>query len=111
HGPEDLLLRDAHLRIDTGEDRRREVVATLVSRDRDPLAAGDELRAFLLADLDVPFDGLELCLGNDRPHRAGLVERRTDRDALGFSTTVFPAAIAGAIFHAAITSGKFHGMI
>jgi hypothetical protein len=29
----------------------------------------------------------------------------------GFSTTVFPAASAGAIFHAAISSGKFHGMI
>ncbi len=29
----------------------------------------------------------------------------------GFSTTVFPAASAGAIFHAAISSGKFQGMI
>ena len=29
----------------------------------------------------------------------------------GFSTTVFPAASAGAIFHASISSGKFHGMI
>ena len=29
----------------------------------------------------------------------------------GFSTTVFPQAIAGAIFHASISSGKFHGMI
>ena len=29
----------------------------------------------------------------------------------GFSTTVFPVASAGAIFHAAISSGKFHGMI
>ena len=28
----------------------------------------------------------------------------------GFSTTVFPAAIAGAIFHASMSSGKFHGM-
>ena len=29
----------------------------------------------------------------------------------GFSTTVLPQEIAGAIFHAAIRSGKFHGMI
>jgi len=29
----------------------------------------------------------------------------------GFRTTVFPAAKAGAIFHASISSGKFHGTI
>ena len=29
----------------------------------------------------------------------------------GFSTTQLPAASAGASFHAAISSGKFHGMI
>ena len=29
----------------------------------------------------------------------------------GFSTDVFPAASAGASFQAAISSGKFHGMI
>ncbi len=29
----------------------------------------------------------------------------------GFSTTVFPIAMAGAIFHASIINGKFHGMI
>ena len=29
----------------------------------------------------------------------------------GFSTTVFPHASAGAIFHASMSSGKFHGMI
>ena len=29
----------------------------------------------------------------------------------GLSTTVFPHASAGAIFHASISSGKFHGMI
>ena len=28
----------------------------------------------------------------------------------GFSTTVLPQARAGAIFHASIRSGKFHGM-
>ena len=29
----------------------------------------------------------------------------------GLSTTVLPAASAGASFHAAIVSGKFHGVI
>jgi len=29
----------------------------------------------------------------------------------GFSTTVLPAANAGAIFQDSISSGKFHGMI
>ena len=28
----------------------------------------------------------------------------------GLRTTVFPAARAGAIFHASMSSGKFHGM-
>ncbi len=28
----------------------------------------------------------------------------------GFNTTVLPAASAGAIFHASISNGKFHGM-
>ena len=32
-------------------------------------------------------------------------------NSAGFSTTVFPAASAGAIFHASMSSGKFHGMI
>ena len=29
----------------------------------------------------------------------------------GFSTMLLPAAMAGAIFHAAMTSGRFHGAI
>ena len=32
-------------------------------------------------------------------------------NSAGFNTTVLPAASAGAIFHANIRSGKFHGMI
>ncbi len=31
-------------------------------------------------------------------------------NSAGLSTTVLPQAIAGAIFHASISSGKFHGM-
>ena len=32
-------------------------------------------------------------------------------NSAGFSTTVLPAASAGAIFQASMSSGKFHGMI
>jgi hypothetical protein len=32
-------------------------------------------------------------------------------NSAGLSTTVFPVAIAGAIFHASMSSGKFQGMI
>ncbi len=32
-------------------------------------------------------------------------------NSAGFKMTVFPAASAGATFHATIRSGKFHGMI
>ena len=32
-------------------------------------------------------------------------------NSAGFNTTVFPAASAGAIFHASMSSGKFQGMI
>ena len=32
-------------------------------------------------------------------------------NSAGFNTTVFPAASAGATFHATMSSGKFHGMI
>jgi len=32
-------------------------------------------------------------------------------NSAGFSTTVFPVASAGAIFHASMSNGKFHGMI
>lgn len=31
-------------------------------------------------------------------------------NSAGLSTTVFPAASAGATFHASISSGKFHGI-
>jgi len=39
--------------------------------------------------------------------------RSTDREATseGFNTTLLPIARAGAIFHAEIISGKFHGTI
>jgi hypothetical protein len=41
----------------------------------------------------------------------GEAHRRERRELAGLSTTAFPAASAGATFHASISSGKFHGMI
>jgi hypothetical protein len=41
----------------------------------------------------------------------GEAHRRERRELAGLSTTVFPAASAGATFHASMSSGKFHGMI
>ena len=35
----------------------------------------------------------------------------SDVVSAGFNTTVFPQANAGAVFHAAMSSGKFHGII
>ena len=42
---------------------------------------------------------------------ASSARRSTENGVIseGFSTTALPAASAGAIFHDAITSGKFHG--
>ncbi len=41
----------------------------------------------------------------------GGARRFGDFRSLGIATTVFPIAMAGAIFHASINNGKFHGMI
>src|SRR5581483_8413615 len=57
--PEDLLLRDPHLRVDVAEDRRpveEAVVEPVAGRD---LAAGEEVRALPHADLRVRVDLLE----------------------------------------------------
>ena len=48
--------------------------------------------------------GLAADLGEQERGLSGVVEA-------GLRTTVLPAARAGAIFHASISSGKFHGMI
>src|SRR5207248_10468950 len=65
-GPEDLLLRDPHLRVDVGEDGRpvEEALAEVaVARD---LSAGEELRALVLADRGVRVDLLERGAVDDR---------------------------------------------
>jgi hypothetical protein len=55
HGAEDFFLRDAHLGIDVGEDRRLDEPAVLVIAFVEAIAAAHQLRAFVLADLDVLF--------------------------------------------------------
>ena len=64
---EDLLLRDAHVVAHAGEDRRLHEVALLEARRGVALAAGERLRALLLADLEVAGDALELLLADQRP--------------------------------------------
>src|SRR5438477_4308603 len=65
---EDLLLRDAHPRVDASVDRRPvEVAASKIAVGRN-LAAGEELRALAGADLRVRVDLLE----------RGLVDHRAD---------------------------------
>ena len=76
-------LRDARM-VD-------EVRARLAGARHDVDDAGRQIR--LLADL-----------GRDASAVSGVV-------SAGFRTTVLPQASAGAIFQAAISSGKFHGMI
>ena len=44
-------------------------------------------------------------------HSSANASAVSDVYSAGFSTTVLPAASAGAIFQASISSGKFHGMI
>jgi hypothetical protein len=49
-----------------------------------------------------------------RPASKSAVAKRVDVSgtiSAGFQTTVFPKAIAGAIFHAGMAIGKFHGVI
>ena len=45
------------------------------------------------------------------PQHVGEQQRGQRVVSAGLSTTVLPAASAGAIFQASISSGKFHGMI
>ena len=49
--------------------------------------------------------------GSMSPIRSISTPRLSGVSEAGLITTQFPVASAGAIFHAAISSGKFHGMI
>src|SRR5262249_61839041 len=64
---EDLLLRDAHARLDVAEDRRAVVEAAVEAVARGNLAPGQERRALVPADAGVGVDLVEGALVDDRP--------------------------------------------
>src|SRR5579863_3020266 len=76
--PEDLLARDPHFIVDTGEQRRVDEVALAGSRR----TAGRDRGALLLTDFEITLDAIELLARNQRPDRALLIEGIAHRDAL-----------------------------
>ena len=75
HRAEDLLLEDAHLVVAL-EDGRLDVVAVLqIAVEIGALAAGQHLGAFLLADVEVGQDLLQLLVGGLRADHGVGVER------------------------------------
>ncbi|MCY1200129.1 hypothetical protein D9M72_115550 [compost metagenome] len=75
HRPEDLFLEDAHLVV-AGEYGRLDVVAARqVAVQHVALAAGEALRAFLAAQVDVRQDLLQLFGGRLRADHGAGVER------------------------------------
>src|SRR5829696_5536738 len=77
HGPEDLLARDAHRVVDTGEHRRLHVPA-LLETGRTAVAPHCDLGALFLAHRDVLLDALLLALGDKRSDLGRLVLRVAD---------------------------------
>src|SRR6202044_2354950 len=73
HRPEYLLASDSHVVGDIDETGRlHEKAAALIGTN---MAAGEEPRSFLLAELDVAHHAIQLTLGDDRPHYLrGIVE-------------------------------------
>ncbi len=65
-GTEDLLLRDAHVVLHAREHGRRDEEALRQRAFGGTATAGERLRAFLLADVEITGDALELLLGNER---------------------------------------------
>ena len=81
--PEDLLLGDAHVVLDVAEDRRAVVEALReVALVRD-LAAGEERRAVVLADLRVRVDLLERRAVDDRTDVGVVLPARAEAQRLG----------------------------
>ena len=76
HRPEDFLAGDAHLVGRFGEQRRLQVVARRLALQQ--FAAGGELGAFLLADLDVVGVLLELARIDHRADLDALLQRIAD---------------------------------
>src|SRR5438093_7560825 len=67
HRSEDLLLRDAHVRIDVGEDRRLDEVARLQVRFCRCAAIANDARALLLPRRDAVAHLTQLQVVDDRP--------------------------------------------
>src|SRR5215471_6717251 len=74
HRSEDLLLRDAHVVAHAGEDSGLDEVAVRQMLGRVALTAGEDLRPFLLADVEVASHTLELLLAHQRAHLRPLFE-------------------------------------
>ena len=69
----------------------------------------DERRADLLAD---PLDDVEHARGSPASSaRSASTEQESGDHSAGFSTTVQPAASAGAVFQVESMNGAFHGVI
>src|SRR5579862_1783194 len=80
--PEDLFLRNAHPGIDVAEHRRPVEEPSREIAVRRDLAAGEQLRAFVLADLRVRVDLLDRRLVDDGPDIGGVVPAGTEPHAL-----------------------------
>src|SRR6266404_1892678 len=83
NGTEDFFLRDTHLRIAVAENGRLMEPAFRVGPIGQAMSAGEELRAFRLADLHVFHYGVELLLVYTWPHVDAGVEAVTDFQFLG----------------------------
>src|SRR5215813_11378703 len=80
---EDLLLGDPHLRVDVAEQGRPVVEAVLEAVAGSDLAAGEQRRAFLLADLRVRVDLVERGLVDDRADVGRVLPAVAELEALG----------------------------
>ena len=76
HGPEDLLLHDAHAGLRAREERRLEEEAVLGAGGLRPRTTTDQLGALRDARFDVADDPLELRLGHEWSH-VGVVHATT----------------------------------
>ena len=82
-GAEDLLLEDAHARIDIGEHGGFDEEAWAVRESRRDAPAGDEPRSLLAADPDEIEHALALAFGNHRSHLGLRRERIANHDRAG----------------------------
>ena len=81
-GPEDLFLGNAHFVVHIDEDGGFHVKALVQRSFGDAVTAAGQRGAFLLADLDIPEDAVQLCLGDDRAHFGFGILGQADADLL-----------------------------